>query len=395
MPAIQTPHRILRVRSSGRRVARWAIDRLEDALSIQADRLGNDRWIPVEHQTLVKDAQDPSPHPQNDPLGWYQDPRPGITGICRLERARIRFFEPRQHQTEPGADRRAGVFTRSARRLGHPHAPRTLARQIRAGGVKRAFRRRDATHLEGRVALLGNAVFDANNYYHFWLDSIGDFLFLQHALPADLQPERLLLSHAGQPWQDEILDMLGIDRARIIHFSDQPHIITDELLIPVRDKGGARLTPGLVDCVRKATPLPSDPPHPGRALYITRKDSSRRPVHNENAVRDRVQRRGFEVHALSGMPVADQIELFTAADIVVATHGAGLTNLMWCQQETTVIELVPDRHRMPCFRDICRQRNLNHHAIRCPQPGTEKGLAAPMTVPLEQLDAALQHHRPA
>ena len=380
---------------SARRIARGAIHWLEDTLSARADRQPNGLWIPVDPHALGPEPSDQAAAAQDDTIDWQQGPAIGTTGVCRLEQAKVRFFAPNRHQPAASPPRRGAVFTRHSRRLAYPHAARILAHQIRDAVSRNPLKPHTTTRLTGRVALLGNAVGDASNYYHFWMDSIGDLLFLQQVLPAALQPDRWLLSHAGRPWQHEILDMLGIDHDRVIPFTDHTHIVADELLVPVRDKGGAHLTPGLVDCIRCATPQPASPQPPGRALYITRDDSSRRPVHNEPAVRDLVQRHGLDMHTLTGLSVARQIKLFAEADIVVATHGAGLTNLMWCQPGTTVIELLPDRHRVPCFRDICRQRNLQHHAIPCPQPGTAKALAAPMTVPLEPLATALQHHRPA
>ena len=43
----------------------------------------------------------------------------------------------------------------------------------------------------------------------------------------------------------------------------------------------------------------------------------------------------------------DQMALFSQADIIIGPHGAGLANMMWCQDGTSVIEfpLVPYANR--------------------------------------------------
>ncbi|WP_081619412.1 DUF563 domain-containing protein [Thioalkalivibrio sp. ALJ9] len=368
---------------------------MEDAISVRAERQFNGFWIPVDRQALNRDEQGVPANPKRSNTDWHTGSSVQAHGVCRIKQARIRFFAPNRYPHGGHLDRRGVVFTRHSRRVAYPHAPRILQRQIREIASRGSFIPRANTHLPGRAALLGNAVPDASNYYHFWIDSIGDLLFLQKVLPMELQPDYWLMSHAGQPWQYEIMDMLGIDHDRVIPFSDHSHIVADELLVPVRDKRLEHLMPGLVECIRGASPVPTRHESSRRALYITRNDSRRRPVQNETAVQDLVLHHGFEVRSLSGMSVADQIELFASADIVVATHGAGLTNLMWCQPGTTVIELLPNRHQFPCFYNISRQRSLHHQIIHCSQPGTERGLTAPMSVPLEPLEIALEQHRTA
>lgn len=378
---------------AGRTLLRPAVYWLEDRLSVQAAGLGDEHWIALERHVLDNPPAARATCLPDEDSDWRLHPVSDLTGIIRLDQARVLFLPNRVSQNAGFPGHRAAVFNRHARRVSYPHTPNILGRKLRAAAHGQSYTRgHPPKHLRGRVALLGNATSDTSNYYHFLIDSIGDFLFLQQTLPTELQPDRLLLSHAAQPWQYEILDLLGIERDRIIGFHEHRQIVAEELLVPVRDKGGTRLTPGLCDRIRDAMPPPSDLPHFGRALYITRSDSPRRPVQNEAAVRELVQQHGFEVHALSGMPVAEQIGRFAAADIVVATHGAGLTNLIWCEPGTTVIELLPNRHRVPCFQRICQERGLNYQLLPCPQPGTERGLTAAMDVPLPALAAALQRH---
>ncbi len=45
--------------------------------------------------------------------------------------------------------------------------------------------------------------------------------------------------------------------------------------------------------------------------------------------------------ALEGLPLARQVALFAAADVIVAQHGAALANLIWADRRAVVIEIVP------------------------------------------------------
>ncbi len=45
---------------------------------------------------------------------------------------------------------------------------------------------------------------------------------------------------------------------------------------------------------------------------------------------------------LDNTTLAEQIALFQIADIVVAQHGAALSNLLWCRSSTALVEIYPD-----------------------------------------------------
>ncbi|WP_231372855.1 DUF563 domain-containing protein [Thioalkalivibrio sp. ALE9] len=369
--------------------ARKVLDTLEDITSVGPGKTGAVRWINVETSSWVSGRDSCAATRGGDALRWYEEDSIGLAGVCHVEKAHVCMLKLNTASQRP-LTRRAAVRVHSFRRVEYPGSPYLFSRRIRAIFHKGGQLQKNGVHVKGRVALLGNEVSDAYNYYHFWMDTVGDLLMLRDTLPSHLQPDRFLISHAGQTWQDEILEQVGIAPAQVIRYADHERLTADELIVPVRDKGEARVSPGLVDRIRRSVNLPPVAQGAGRLLYISRGDSARRTVRNEADVRDLVQHYGIEVLELSGMSVSEQIDLFASARLVVGTHGAGLTNLMWCQPGTTVVELLPDRHRVPCFYRICEQRNLNHHVIPCSQPGTEKGLTAPMLVPLEPLAAALE-----
>ena len=66
---------------------------------------------------------------------------------------------------------------------------------------------------------------------------------------------------------------------------------------------------------------------------------------------------------LEAMSLKEQIELFRSVDIVVSTHGSGLTHLIWSKPGTKVYEvwLVKDR-RWPIFGRLCAVMGLPYRA---------------------------------
>ena len=49
--------------------------------------------------------------------------------------------------------------------------------------------------------------------------------------------------------------------------------------------------------------------------------------------------KGWETVALENLSIREQIKTFAEASHVLAAHGAGLVNLLWCQPGTKVIEI--------------------------------------------------------
>ena len=80
---------------------------------------------------------------------------------------------------------------------------------------------------------------------------------------------------------------------------------------------------------------------PKRRLYITRNEARLRRLHNEDEVFALLQPLGFEMVCPGQMSFREQIAAFSEAEIVVAVHGAALTNLVYGGHCRVVIELFP------------------------------------------------------
>lgn len=70
------------------------------------------------------------------------------------------------------------------------------------------------------------------------------------------------------------------------------------------------------------------------------------------------------VVVLENMPLLDQIALFYGASCVVAQHGAGLSNILFCRPGTKVIEIndgsMGHVDFRDCFKDIAKQMRLQY-----------------------------------
>jgi capsular polysaccharide biosynthesis protein len=99
-------------------------------------------------------------------------------------------------------------------------------------------------------------------------------------------------------------------------------------------------------------------------IYIRRERT--RTVANAERIEKIARRNGFSVHELEGMTPRAQMQLFQNADFVVAPHGAGLANLLFCAPGTKVIEFSPECEFRPWFSQLSDKLDLAHAVLPCP-----------------------------
>lgn len=97
---------------------------------------------------------------------------------------------------------------------------------------------------------------------------------------------------------------------------------------------------------------------PYRKLYLSR--SGRRQVKNEAEVREVLKEFDFEILEDVSRTVDEQIRLFAEAAVVVGPHGAGFTNLLWCQPGTKVLECFYGGYTPPFFYYISQLLGLEY-----------------------------------
>ncbi|WP_429072992.1 glycosyltransferase family 61 protein [Aeromonas veronii] len=80
---------------------------------------------------------------------------------------------------------------------------------------------------------------------------------------------------------------------------------------------------------------------PFRKIYISRRQSSRA-LNNEVDVEAFLSENGFDIIFAEELSVNEQIKVFSETKVLVASHGAGLTNIAFMKKNTTLIEVFND-----------------------------------------------------
>ena len=70
-------------------------------------------------------------------------------------------------------------------------------------------------------------------------------------------------------------------------------------------------------------------------------------------------KQNFQIVVLDNMSLLQQIELFYHSRLVIGIHGAGLSNIIFCQPETNVLEL--GEVLVPCYVNLAKKMNLKYY----------------------------------
>lgn len=107
-------------------------------------------------------------------------------------------------------------------------------------------------------------------------------------------------------------------------------------------------------------------------IYVSRRDASKRKIMNEDELVQLLKRYDFEVVTLGDKSLAYQAGLFNNAEVILAQHGAALTNLLYVSSGSTVVEVYSSEgHREIHYEQASEKLDLNYHTVTLKQDGTE------------------------
>lgn len=182
------------------------------------------------------------------------------------------------------------------------------------------------------------------NYGHWLIDVLPRIYLLKKSGWFD-KVDWFVVPNYKYDFQKDSLKLLGIDQNKIIQGSDQLHITADVLIASTAPRGErSYLMPAwVVDFHRESflnNQLISNKYPP--LVYISRRDGTSRKVLNEQKLIDLLEHYGFKVYELSKLSFVEKISLFSYAKVILSVVGAGLSNVVYCQKGTKVIEIFPE-----------------------------------------------------
>ncbi|PZO13581.1 MAG: hypothetical protein DCF25_15910 [Leptolyngbya foveolarum] len=227
--------------------------------------------------------------------------------------------------------------------------------------------------LPGKVAILSGL--SGHIYYHWLFDVLPRLEILREHLQQqglDLSSiDYFVVNNFEKSYQKETLAALGIPAEKVVESDRVPHIQADELVLPSFAGHFDWVPPSSIDFLRRTFLTPADPVEESsqqhhkklKRIYVSRTNANYRHIFNEPAVIELLSQFDFVPVILETMTVAEQVRLFSQAEIVVSPHGSGLTNLAFCSPKTTVIECFSPHYLRTDYWMISQYLQLNHYYL--------------------------------
>ncbi|WP_088834738.1 glycosyltransferase family 61 protein [Paenibacillus tyrfis] len=225
---------------------------------------------------------------------------------------------------------------------------------IKRQDAYREWKSRPSKYYPKTVAVL---IFcSSDNYYHWMFDVLPRIHLLRLS---GIRIDKYVLNRQEIfPFQEETLAILGIPNKKIIDSPIDlqarklvvPSSITRYTLNPHTNVRPDVIPKWACDFLRKEFLLPQDNDRSenNEYIYISRENAKYRKVINEEEIINHLNGFGFKKVTLESMKVTQQVQLFSCAKLIIAPHGAGLTNLVFCKPGTKVIELF-NPYYMPSY----------------------------------------------
>lgn len=197
---------------------------------------------------------------------------------------------------------------------------------------------------------------NGGNYYHWMLDSLTRLLVREH-LPEET---RILIPANTPPFVAETIKMLGITHLTQTAPSScvQPerfYFCSPTAMTGVWNPMGCEWLREKFACFRQTTGN-------GRPIFLTRRGATRIPP-NLGEIEAIFSQNGFEIIDCGKHTVKEQIRLASSAPAIAGLHGAAMTNILWAQPNTPVLEIFQPEYLNACYEQIAFQGKLDYQFL--------------------------------
>jgi capsular polysaccharide biosynthesis protein len=207
--------------------------------------------------------------------------------------------------------------------------------------------------LPKEIELEGNAISLAgyfhDTYYHWTIEVFPQIkCFIEN-----LEIDHYIVPRPKEPFQKEMLKMLGLNEAKIKYIDDNTLYRAQQLYVCACRKMSCRLS------FYKENFRPKNPKNIEK-LYVSRKKAKLRQILNENEVFEILQKHGFETVYFEELTLQEQIDTVANARYIIAPHGAGLTNMVFASELRGLIEIFEKTNTNLCYVEFADHLNYKH-----------------------------------
>ena len=200
-----------------------------------------------------------------------------------------------------------------------------------------------------------------NNYYHWFFDCLPKFLLFSKFYNFN-KNDFFLLPNLKHDYQIQSLKILKIKN--ILNGYDLKHIKAKKI-ISLNFFYTINHQDWLIQSLRKKFILSKKKTKkPTLKIFINREgiNSLTRDIFEKEKLIKFLKKNNFLLINPSKLSFIDEVKLFNSAKIVIGVHGAALTNVIFCQNKTHIIELKNNKSDY-LYENIIKKSKLNHYSL--------------------------------
>jgi hypothetical protein len=233
------------------------------------------------------------------------------------------------------------------------------------------------------------------SYYHWFTECL-----VRLCLAESLPRLPILLQDGLLEWQRETLALLGVGAERVVQLTPGCYEI-EQLYFPSFTGHAAFTTDWSFSwadwplawlrekfCGRR--PLTA-----GKRLYVSRQNTRHRRIVNEDSVMRVLEDEGFIIVDASRLSIAEKIELFGDAGLIVGAHGAGLTNSLFAPSGATLVEVLDPVHLVSSYYQLAGALGQCYWYLFAENQALKTGIAPrkgfdDLTIPIDMLRRSIE-----
>ncbi len=200
-----------------------------------------------------------------------------------------------------------------------------------------------------------------NMYSHFLYEACPQIsLWKTHLRPLGV---KLLVHPLMTVWQRDALQSLGVGDEDMVPYAPNSTLMCRELWFSNSFEDGRwSILPEITDFADR-TAL-SDRTRPRTLkVYAARTDTRNRRLVNEQELIVRLEQEGFVTVVGGQHTLAEQISIFEQADIIVGKDGTNLTNIIFGDDKTLLVEILGEEFFEPQYLRIANIRGMHYDHV--------------------------------
>lgn len=191
------------------------------------------------------------------------------------------------------------------------------------------------------------------NYFHFLIDTLPNLAVLR---AVSWEPDWILVYQRRSKFVDRIFQKLGLEK-KIIYTSIRDWYEADEMLVCTApnqrigkyESWGMNFLNQVFKPEKESKKI---------RLFIDRSGTAVRKLRNQAQMLDQLSKYNFVTVRLEEKTIQEQVNLFHNAEVIIAPHGAGLSNIAFCQPNTKIIELFSPKYVQTMYRKMAARLQL-------------------------------------